>query len=234
MDYYLSVPICGEMDREGESAINDFKGNADDLHDIISSKFPIEYRRTPSALKTKWLAEIAAGVGEEAPPTNKEIDERLAILGNKVAVFVTDIRSAKLWISLRVPPISDGNNSGAEVQNYVLGELKAMREAATAMLDAGKDYQWQRALGLEKTIASTIPNFAAYIVELDVKAYNATYYSLIDLRSFYVKAMLLFEKNSPKLMDPRGETYAILARTASAGTAEDPLDLGPAAGVCSC
>mmetsp|Transcript_31828 Transcript_31828/g.66938 ORF Transcript_31828/g.66938 Transcript_31828/m.66938 type:complete len:157 (-) Transcript_31828:50-520(-) len=59
-----------------------------------------------------------------------------------------------MWIAMKAPAISDGNNFGVDVQNYVASELKTMRHAMQAMIDGASNYHWQRGAGLEKLVAT--------------------------------------------------------------------------------
>ena len=63
---------------------------------------------------------------------------------------VAAFRDAEMWIRLKAPAVSDGNNFGVDVQNFVLGEVQHMRAAMEAMTTTGRDYHWSRAQGLEK------------------------------------------------------------------------------------
>ena len=63
-----------------------------------------------------------------------------------------DFKKVELWICLKAPPISDGNNFGADVQNCVLGELKAMRHGIEGFLGGADAYHWARAIGIEKLV----------------------------------------------------------------------------------
>ena len=65
-------------------------------------------------------------------------------------VAAAQFRQCEMWLRLKAPAVSDGNNFGVDVQNYVLGELQAMRTSMEAMVVSGRDYYWARGGGLEK------------------------------------------------------------------------------------
>jgi len=145
-----------------------------------------------------------------------------------------------MWLRIKTPSVSDGNNFGVEVQNYVITELAAMRTAVDGFTTTGKDYHWGRASGLDKLYAenkesseksettevvdakpaevkkvtsskssSSKPvahaDYAAYLVDTDVKQYHTCFNQLSEIRNNYIKAHLLFAKNLKRLTDPRGE-----------------------------
>ena len=68
----------------------------------------------------------------------------------QAALAIDHFKQAELWLVLKSPAVSDGNNFGVDVQQYVAGELKEMRKAFAAMIGAPSDYHWARATGLEK------------------------------------------------------------------------------------
>jgi len=76
-------------------------------------------------------------------------------LREEAAVAVHSFRQAEMWLRMKSPVISDGNNFGVDVQNWVLEEIKKMREAMEAMGTTVKDYHWARASGVEKIAGDT-------------------------------------------------------------------------------
>jgi hypothetical protein len=58
----------------------------------------------------------------------------------------------ELWICLKAPAISDGNNFGADVQNCVLAEIKTMRHGIEGFLGGADAYHWARGIGVEKLV----------------------------------------------------------------------------------
>ena len=83
---------------------------------------------------------------------NPEVAKVGALLREQVAMMVADFKAAEMWLYLKTPEVSDGNNFGVEVQAYVLGELKAMRTEAAAMMDAVSAYHLLRGATLEKIV----------------------------------------------------------------------------------
>jgi len=57
-----------------------------------------------------------------------------------------------MWLFIKVPEVSDGNNFGVDVQNFVMTELKGLRTEITAMLDCVSAYHAAKAAVLEKVV----------------------------------------------------------------------------------
>uniref|UniRef100_A0A7S0LPP2 Proteasome activator PA28 C-terminal domain-containing protein n=1 Tax=Coccolithus braarudii TaxID=221442 RepID=A0A7S0LPP2_9EUKA len=170
---------------------------------------------------------------------NQAVAELAILVREEAAKSIDDFKQAEMWIYMKAPSISDGNNFGVDVQNFVSSELKSMRHAMQGMLDGASNYHWQRGNALEKcaksgelvtdesevketsddkvtskTAKSTktsskcppqLADYRRYAAALDVKQYHASYLQLTDLRNCYIKARVLFEKNSKRLADPRGD-----------------------------
>ena len=94
--------------------------------------------------------EFAAAAVQSGAATNETVAELASVVREAAAQAVDDFKKVELWIALKAPPISDGNNFGADVQNFVAAELKKMRHSADAMVDGASNYHWQRGLGIEK------------------------------------------------------------------------------------
>eukprot|EP00304_Pavlova_gyrans_P015981 CAMPEP_0206032892 /NCGR_PEP_ID=MMETSP1466-20131121/278_1 /ASSEMBLY_ACC=CAM_ASM_001126 /TAXON_ID=44452 /ORGANISM="Pavlova gyrans, Strain CCMP608" /LENGTH=238 /DNA_ID=CAMNT_0053407047 /DNA_START=48 /DNA_END=764 /DNA_ORIENTATION=+ len=63
---------------------------------------------------------------------------------------IADFRALEFWLQTKVPQLSDGNNFGVEVQDFVIEKLKAMRVQCSTHADKMADYVFQRGTGLEK------------------------------------------------------------------------------------
>merc|ERR1719152_913719 len=81
---------------------------------------------------------------------NQKVAELSSLVREEAAVAAAQFRAAEMWIRLKAPAVSDGNNFGVDVQNYVLGELQAMRTGMETMVVCGRDYYWTRGQGLDK------------------------------------------------------------------------------------
>lgn len=126
---------------EGEQAIDSFAQHAVRLTAILDKQFP-----------KVTLETIAAEFAKT--PSSPELNPKVAKLGSLVreesAVATSSLRAAEMWLRMKEPAVSDGNNFGVDVQNYVIEQIRNMRLAIGAFADAGRDYHWGRAEGLRK------------------------------------------------------------------------------------
>lgn len=85
---------------------------------------------------------------------NSVVSALATLVREEAAKSIDDFKQAEMWIALKAPSISDGNNFGVDVQNYVAAELKTMRHAMQIMIDGASNYHWQRGNALEKSAKS--------------------------------------------------------------------------------
>merc|ERR1719230_2547428 len=121
---------------EGAVAIESLTVHSARLSDAIAKTFPQQ--------SLQQVADaMAAQVKKEA--LNEKVAKLGALVREEAAAAQQTLRQAEMWIRLKIPSVSDGNNFGVDVQNFVISEIVAMRTAMDAMLTAGRDYHWSRA-----------------------------------------------------------------------------------------
>jgi len=81
-------------------------------------------------------------------------------LGNEVqeflAVAVDDFRCLETYIKLNVPPCSDGNNFGVDVQNSVIEHVVGAKSTTVSQFNSISDHLWQRGQAHTKLIKGTV------------------------------------------------------------------------------
>ena len=102
------------------------------------------------ACPPKPLSELEESYKACGSGTNKAVAGLLRTVREEAAAAVDHLKQAELWLILKAPAVSDGNNFGVEVQAFVLGELKALRTGFSAMVALPAEYHQARAQGLEK------------------------------------------------------------------------------------
>jgi len=129
--------------------------------EIISVKLAARTEEIAALLATKFPAKTLEQLGKEFEAQvslegelNQSVADLAVLVREQSAMAVDDFKKAEMWIALKAPPISDGNNFGVDVQNYVASELKSMRHAFQGMVDGASNYHWQRGNGLEKCTKS--------------------------------------------------------------------------------
>merc|ERR1719488_401165 len=130
------------MIQEGEQAINALPDHARRIASLLSTHFPAQ---TLDAVHAAMRPAV-----KEGPVVNAKVSELNSILREEAAVAAAQFRACEMWLRLKAPAVSDGNNFGVDVQNYVLGELQSMRTSMEAMVTSGRDYYWSRGNGLDK------------------------------------------------------------------------------------
>ncbi|KAL1503317.1 hypothetical protein AB1Y20_011369 [Prymnesium parvum] len=129
----------------GERSIAAFIENANALSQQISASFP------PMTLDEVHAKFAAQPIPENAKPgLNPEVSKLWSLVRHHAALAVDEFRNAEQWLAMKAPSVSDGNNFGVDVQNFVGAEMAGMRAKLQAMLEGLSTYHWQRGLGIEK------------------------------------------------------------------------------------
>lgn len=136
-------PMVDMAIKEGEQAIESLPSHAQRISSLLAQHFPAQ---TLEAVHSAMKPSVEAARGS----VNQKVAELSTLVREEAAVAAAQFRAAEMWIRLKAPAVSDGNNFGVDVQNYVVGELQAMRTGMEAMVVSGRDYYWSRGNGLDK------------------------------------------------------------------------------------
>jgi len=133
---------------KGTVAAEGLAARAAEISELIQKSFP---QKPLSQVQTEFEATI-----KSAPATpNAAVAGLCSLVREQAALTIEDLKSLEMWLMIKVPEVSDGNNFGVDVQNFVLGELKALRAEVTAMLDCVSTYHGAKAAVLEKLVKPT-------------------------------------------------------------------------------
>ena len=125
---------------QGEGVVTGMLGaRAVELTQLLEATFP-----------ARPLSEIEAAYKPSGVAVNEAVAQLARAVREQAAIAIDHFKQAELWLVLKSPAVSDGNNFGVDVQQYVASELKEMRKGFTTMIAAPSDYHWARAAGLEK------------------------------------------------------------------------------------
>ena len=130
-------PQIADVIGKGDAAIADFLKHSARLSSLMDTK------GSPDALQEVSSFTVSKDL-------NPKVSELCLLVRDEASTAVAAFRDSEMWIRLKAPAVSDGNNFGVDVQNFVLGEVQHMRAAMEAMTTTGRDYHWSRAQGLEK------------------------------------------------------------------------------------
>eukprot|EP00947_MAST-08B_sp_MAST-8B-sp1_P002584 g2584.t1 len=75
---------------------------------------------------------------------NAEVVKLLEVLKSEVVQLIDMLGTLKLWVSLNVPRIEDGNNFGVVVQQEIVAMLDSGRMSGVAVLEVIKNYFYRR------------------------------------------------------------------------------------------
>jgi len=104
----------------GERSIAAFIENANALSQQISASFP------PMTLDEVHAKFAAQPIPENAKPgLNPEVSKLWSLVRHHAALAVDEFRNAEQWLAMKAPSVSDGNNFGVDVQNFVGAECAA-------------------------------------------------------------------------------------------------------------
>eukprot|EP01083_Nonionella_stella_P066098 173825_1 len=138
-------------------------------------------------------------------PVNKMISDLCETMKEHVLGLIEHADILKLWVTLNIPKIEDGNNFGVGVQEEVLGMLVAGKTSGMAFLNNLKQYHLARAQMVKKILKyPNIDDYGRAINELDQKQYLHLRHCARDLRNNYAILFDSLNKNMEKILKPKG------------------------------
>jgi len=118
-----------------------------------------EIQTLMSSWATESLAQkqttFEAFVASSPGAVNADVAAVVSMVLEQAALTIEDIKALEMWLLMKTPEISDGNNFGVDVQQYVLGELAKIKAEVITMLAVVSDYHSGRAAALEKIVRPT-------------------------------------------------------------------------------
>jgi len=117
----------------------------------------------------------------------------------------------RLWVTMTLPRIEDGDNFGVQVQEEVLGELQRAQESAFGMRDLSRKDHLARAKICSKLIK--YPNVEDYVHALREHDEKQFYYArqhLYDIRNVYAAIADMMHKNIAKIRAPKNNNSVAL------------------------
>jgi len=128
----------------GKESAAKLPGRAGEVHELIKANFPA---KSLAQLQEEFEKSLTANGAANTP-----VAALSAMVREQAALTIEDIKNLEMWLFLKVPEVSDGNNFGVDVQNFVLESLKALRAEVVAMLGCVAEYHASRAGILEKIV----------------------------------------------------------------------------------
>jgi len=155
--------------------------------------------------------DAAVNGGDEVPefPCNKWIVELVDDIKPDISTLMERCATIRIWITLLIPKIEDGNNFGVGVQEDALGELRQVEAECATYLDQLSRYFLTRGKMISKVIKyPSISDYRRCIEELDSKQFVSLRFMLSENRNHYCTMADLINKNMEKIRKPRSSHSA--------------------------
>lgn len=137
-------------------------------------------------------------------PCNLKLIRLIDLMKPEIKDVIDACESIKMWISLLIPRIEDGNNFGVSIQEEVLNEVHRIQTESVNYLDAISRYFITRAKIISKVVKYPfIDDYARAVREVDEKEYLNIQFSMNEIRSHYMLILDVVSKNYEKIKKPR-------------------------------
>ncbi|KAF8922161.1 proteasome activator pa28, REG alpha/beta subunit [Mucidula mucida] len=136
--------------------------------------------------------------------SNKHISGLHDTVKRECEQLATNVDAVKVWITLTMPKIEDGDNFGVQVQEECLSELHRAQESAYNIRDVARQDYITRAKLCSKLLK--YPNVEDYIIALKEHDEKQLFYGrqhIVDVRNLYASLMDLLQKNISKIRSPK-------------------------------
>lgn len=165
--------------------------------------------------KEKILKEISpsSNGGVEVVTHGHDIREQNGLLINlmkemklMVLELIDQIQCVRMWITLNIPKIEDGNNFGVSVQEDILAELKNVENEFDTLLSVPCSYHGARAKVISKCLKyPDIPDYRLAVEECDEQSFLQHRSIYIEIRNGLATLIDVIVKNKKKLLKPKGD-----------------------------
>jgi len=141
--------------------------------------------------------------------SNAHIQNVHEIIKRQCEDLVTLTDQVKLWVTLAIPKIEDGDNFGVQVQEEVLGELQRAQESAFNLRDTARQDYLARAKICSKLIKyPNVEDYSLALKEHDDKQQYLANQHLRDIRNMYATLTDVLHKNISKIRVPKANNTA--------------------------
>jgi len=137
-------------------------------------------------------------------PSNAKLLRLVDVMKPEIKAVIESCESIKMWISLLIPRIEDGNNFGVSIQEEVLNEVHRIQTESMNYLDAISRYFITRAKIISKVAKYPyVDDYNRAVKEVDEKEYLNIQFSINEIRSHYMLILDVVSKNYEKIKKPR-------------------------------
>jgi len=137
-------------------------------------------------------------------PCNKKVLQLIDAIKPEYKYAIETCEKLKMWISILIPKIEDGNNFGVSVQEEVLNEVHGVQSDSIKSLDTISRYFITRAKLVSKIVKYPfLDDYRRAVNEVDENQYLKLEYSLNKMKCDYLLILDIISKNYEKIKKPR-------------------------------
>ncbi|GJQ71678.1 hypothetical protein Trydic_g11373 [Trypoxylus dichotomus] len=137
-------------------------------------------------------------------PTNKHILDLAVAVKPHIRSLIEDANLLKMWITVMIPKIEDGNNFGVSIQTGTLAEIQSIETGTSAFLDQISKYYVARGKLVSKVRKYPhVDDYRHAVKELDEKEYLSLCLMMVEIRNHYCSLHDIVTKNFDKIKTPR-------------------------------
>lgn len=157
---------------------------------------------TPNMKKRKFESEEDGLL--KPVPCNVKLLRLIDLIKPEIKDVIETCEKIKMWISLLIPRIEDGNNFGVSIQEEVLNEVHRIQTESINYLDTISRYFITRAKIVSKVAKYPfLDDYRRAVKEVDEKEYMNIQFSINEIRSHYMLILDVVSKNYEKIKKPR-------------------------------
>jgi len=137
-------------------------------------------------------------------PCNEKLLGFIKYLKPEVRTIVEKCNTVRMWVTLLIPKIEDGNNFGVQIQEETLGELRSVESESASFLDQISKYFLTRGQIIAKAAKYPhVGDYRQFVIELDEKQLLSLRLIAAELRNHYSVLHDMILKNIEKIKKPR-------------------------------
>ncbi|KAK9692872.1 Proteasome activator pa28 beta subunit [Popillia japonica] len=137
-------------------------------------------------------------------PINRHVMELVAVVKPHIRSLVEDANMLKMWITVMIPKIEDGNNFGVSIQAGTLAEIQSVEVGTSAFFEQISKYYVARGKLISKVRKYPyVDDYRHAVEELDEKEYLSLCLMMVEIRNHYCCLHDIVLKNFEKIKKPR-------------------------------
>ncbi|CAB3402627.1 unnamed protein product [Caenorhabditis bovis] len=137
-------------------------------------------------------------------PCNDELAKLMDEVRPKLRDAVEMTNTVKMWITLLIPRIEDGNNFGVGIQEEALAEVRNVESESASFLDQMSRYFTSRAKLITKIAKYPhVDDYRRAILDMDEKQFINIRLVVLEMRNHFSTLHDMIVKNYEKIKTPR-------------------------------